>query len=160
MVSQTATSVKIARTTTDGNWTLTQTFTAEETIPPAVRVTMALHNNTTVAHVAYLVRAVGTTYIYSRNSSSTQSNAFAWANSSPVDNFGYGFLMSNVGTPQFGFMNSYVWQGSWLGNPCNFAGNAATAPTNQGEGVMSIAYVDSIGAKKTKTATIRYTTLN
>jgi hypothetical protein len=160
VVSQTTTSIKIARTTADGNWTLTQTFTAQETIPPAVQVTMALHNNTTVAHVVYLVRVVGTTYHYDYNSSSTQSNAFAWGNSSPVDNFGLGFLMSNVGTPQFGFMNSYVWQAEWLSNPCNFAGNAATAPTNQGQGIMSIAYVDTIGAKKTKTATIRYTTLD
>lgn len=159
-MSQTTTSLKIARTTFDGNWTLTQTFTAEEAVPPAVRVTIALRNNTDVAHVAYLVRAVGTTYHYDYNSSSTQSNAFSWIQSSPVENFGFGFLMSNVGAPQFGFLNSYVWDSGWLGNPCNFAGNGATSVVNQGEGVMSIAYVDSIGPKKTKTANIRYTTLN
>jgi hypothetical protein len=159
VASQTATSVKIERTTADGNWTLTQTFTAEVQTP-AVQVTMALHNNTKVALVVYLVRAVETNYYYSYYSSSTQSNAFSWGPSSPVDNFGYGFQMSNFGPPHFGFMNSYVWAAEWLGNPCNFAGNAAYTVVTQGSGIMSIAYVDTIGAKGTKTATIRYSRLN
>lgn len=160
ILSQTATSIEITRTTTDGNWTLTQTFTAEETVPPAVKVTMALHNNTKVAHVAYLARVAGTTYHYNYYSSSTQSNAFSWTPSSPVSNFGLGFLMSNLGKPQFGFMNSYVWASGFVSNPCNFAGNAANGVVTQGEGIMSIAYVDTIGPEKTKTSTIRYTTLN
>lgn len=159
VVSQTATSIKIARTTLDGNWTLTQTFTAEVKTP-AVQVTMALHNNTKTALVAYLVRFVETNYYYSYYSSSTQANAFSWASSSPVSNFGYGFQISNVGTPQFGFMNSYVWAGGFLANPCNFAGNAANSVVTQGSGIMSIAYVDTVGAKKTKTATVRYSRLN
>ncbi|MGB9234572.1 MAG: hypothetical protein WCC04_09175 [Terriglobales bacterium] len=159
VVSQTATSIKIERTTADGNWTLTQTFTAEVKTP-AVQVAMALHNNTKVAHVAYLVRVVETNYYYNYYSTSTQSNAFSWVPSSPVDNFGYGFLMSNVGTPQFGFMNSYVWAAEFLSNPCNFAGNAASTVVTQGSGIMSIAYVDTIGPKNTKSVTIRYSRLN
>lgn len=159
VLSQTTTSFKIARTTLDGNWTLTQTFTAEVKTP-AVQVAMALHNNTKTSLVAYLVRYVETNYYYNYYSSSTQGNAFSWVPSSPVSNFGYGFQMSNVGTPQFGFMNSYVWAGGWLANPCNFAGSAASSVVTQGAGIMSIAYVDTIGPKKTKTVTIRYSRLN
>lgn len=51
----TATSVKIARTTADGIWTLTQTIALNSTEPYA-KVTMALKNNTGIARTVYLYR--------------------------------------------------------------------------------------------------------
>jgi hypothetical protein len=47
--------VKIARTTVDGNWTLTQTITKVPS-PASIKVVMALKNNQAVSDVAYLVR--------------------------------------------------------------------------------------------------------
>ena len=55
VVSTTATSIIIAHTTSDGVWTLTQTFLAD-TVTPGVKITMALHNNTSAARTAYLSR--------------------------------------------------------------------------------------------------------
>ena len=47
-------SVQIARTTSDGQWTLTQTIALTHT--PSITVIMALKNNQSVQKVAYLVR--------------------------------------------------------------------------------------------------------
>jgi hypothetical protein len=108
--------------------------------------------------VAYLARVGVSTVTY--RGTSTQATAMYWFPSSPVSGFGTGIKMANYGTPQFGFMNSYVWGSSFLANPCNFAGNAANDVLDFGSGIMSIAYVDTIGARKTKTATIRYSQPN
>jgi hypothetical protein len=54
LLSRTSSSVQIARTTSDGHWTLTQTVT--QTITPSIKVVMALRNNQSVQKVAYLVR--------------------------------------------------------------------------------------------------------
>jgi len=55
LVSLTATSVKIARTTSDGIWTLTQTISTMASTS-SIKVVMTLKNNTAVARVAYLAR--------------------------------------------------------------------------------------------------------
>jgi hypothetical protein len=53
--SQTATVVKIARSTSDGLWTLTQTFT-QSAADASVRVAMAIKNNTAVSRTIWLTR--------------------------------------------------------------------------------------------------------
>ena len=55
LLSQTATQVKIARTTTDGNFTLNQTF-LQTTADSSVKVTMALTNNTGITRQVWLAR--------------------------------------------------------------------------------------------------------
>jgi len=96
VVSQTAQSVKIARTTADGIWTLTQTFTL---IPatPSVKVVMALKNNTAAPRVAYLVRYAdidadwNNTGVVQNNLTATTGGAFAWNASIPFGlNSGFG----------------------------------------------------------------------
>ncbi|MFZ3339251.1 MAG: hypothetical protein WA213_00105 [Terriglobales bacterium] len=157
ILSQSATSVKIARTTNDGVWTLTQTFTADKTTP-AVNLVMSLKNNTKVARVAYLTRWVGVNAT-NWNYSSTHDRAFAWNASTPVDQFGFGLMLQNQGMPQFGFMNTYVWTefGGGPPNPCNFAGGAVNVPlVNAGYASMAIAYVDTVAAKKSKKVTLEY----
>jgi hypothetical protein len=54
-VSQSATSVKISRTTSDGLWTLVQTFSLDATTA-AAKIVMALKNNATGARLASLIR--------------------------------------------------------------------------------------------------------
>jgi hypothetical protein len=56
LLSSTPTTVKIARTTSDGIWTLTQTITQVSGGIPEVKITMALRNNTGVAREAILMR--------------------------------------------------------------------------------------------------------
>jgi hypothetical protein len=57
LLSQTTSSVKIARTTSDGNWTLTQTI-AKVPSTASIKIVMALKNNLAVAKTAYLVRYI------------------------------------------------------------------------------------------------------
>jgi hypothetical protein len=57
LLSLTGTQVKISRTTLDGIWTLTQTFT-QSAADASVKVTMALHNSTAVARFVWLTRVV------------------------------------------------------------------------------------------------------
>jgi hypothetical protein len=157
ILSHTAMSVKIARTTSDGVWTLTQTSTAD-TKTPAVKLAMVLKNNTKEDRVAYLTRWVAVN-AGNWNYSSTHDRAFAWNRSIPVDRLGFGLMLQNEGMPQFGFMNTYVWYefGGGPPNPCNFAGGAVDMPlVNTAYGSMAIAYVDTVAAKKSKTVTLEY----
>src|SRR5215469_3234426 len=53
--TQTATTAKIARSTADGLWTLTQTFT-QSASDASVRVTMAIKNNSNISRSIWLTR--------------------------------------------------------------------------------------------------------
>jgi hypothetical protein len=159
---QTATSVKIARTTLDGIWTLTQTFTLVPATP-SVKVVMALKNNTAAARVAYLVRHVDIDADWSNlgtdlnNFSATTDGAFGWNASIPFGaNSGYGLQLQNSGEPQFGYLQGFARTTFQPPNPCNFAGDSSGTVLTDFDGSVALAYVDTIGAKKTKTATMIY----
>jgi hypothetical protein len=162
VVSQTAKSVKIARTTSDGVWTLTQTFTLIPS-PPSVKVVMALKNNTTVPRVAYLLRHAdidadwNNTGVDLNNLSATTDSAFAWNASIPFGaNSGFGLALENVGQPQFGYLQGFARTTYQPPNPCNFAGDSSGTVLTNFDGSVALAYVDTIGAGKTKTATVIY----
>jgi hypothetical protein len=153
VVSQTASSVKIARTTGDGIWTLTQTYTLDPKTP-SVKIVMALKNNTSVPRVAYLVRwgDVDPDSEVHANFGATRNAALAWKFSTP----GYGLMLQNARTSQFGFTNGYAIFGEDGPNPCDFAGLASDHIIEGGHGSPVLAYVDTVPAKKTKTATMNY----
>lgn len=162
VLSQTAQSVKIARTTSDGIWTLTQTFTM---IPatPSVKVVMALRNNTAAPRVAYLVRHADIDADWSNlgidlnNFSATTNAAFGWNASIPFGaNSGYGLMLQNTGQPQFGYLQGFARTSFQPPNPCNFAGESSGTVLTNFDGSVALAYVDTIGAHKTKTATMMY----
>ena len=162
VVSQTAQSVKIARTTADGIWTLTQTFTL---IPatPSVKVVMALKNNTAAPRVAYLVRYAdidadwNNTGVDQNNLTATTGGAFAWNASIPFGlNSGFGLALENLGQPQFGYLQGFARTTYQPPNPCDFAGDSSGSVLTSVDGSVALAYVQSIGARKTKTATMIY----
>jgi hypothetical protein len=156
IVSQTLTSVKIVRTTSDGIWTLTQTITQDQKTP-AVKIMMALKNNTAAARVAYLVRYadVDADSNETNDFGATVNGAAGWVNSSYAV-IGYGLMLQNVRTSHFGYTNGFV-QDTYHGpNPCAFAFNSPYTAFAIIDGSVVLAYVDSIGAGKTKTATMIY----
>jgi hypothetical protein len=162
VVSQTAKSVKIARTTIDGIWTLTQTFSLVPATP-SVKVVMALKNNTAAPRVAYLVRHADIDADWvnvgadENNFSATTDGAFGWNASIPFGaNSGYGLELRNLGQPQFGYLQGFARTTYQPPNPCNFAGESSGVPLTNIDGSVSLAYADSIGAGKTKTATMIY----
>ena len=103
VVSQNATSVTIARTTTDGFWTLTQTFTQVAGASPSAKIAMTLTNNTTKNKVAALLRYadVDAAGVSLNNLDSTLQSAFAW-NSVGTTTTPYGLVLQNLGNPPVG----------------------------------------------------------
>jgi hypothetical protein len=160
VVSHSSTSVKIARTTADGSWTLTQTITK---VPStfSINVVMALKNNQATAHVAYLVRFADA------EPPSTKHITF-WAGGlssalartlQPDPN--HGLQLTNVGIPQFSYWQGFA-QGINTGpNACAFAFNEGSYNyylddnTSQ-PGSIEMAYVGTVAAGQTKTVTLSY----
>jgi hypothetical protein len=162
LVSQSPTTVKIARTTADGIWTITQTFTIVPSTP-SVKVVMALKNNTAAARVAYLVRHADIDADWNNlgtdlnNFSATTSSAFGWNASIPFgSNSGYGLELQELGEPQFGYMQGFARTSFQPPNPCDFAGDSSGTVLTNTDGSVALAFVDTIGAKKSKTATMIY----
>lgn len=154
LVSRTTTSVKIARTTSDGHWTLTQTITTVPT-PPSIKVVMALRNNQPAAHVAYLVRFVQDNGDFL---SATLNSAFAWhiPTGTGFPYGGIGFQLQNVGNPSFGFWQAYIQTVPTGPNACAFAFNANPNSGCVSGSSMEIAYVGPVPAGRTKTVTLVY----
>jgi hypothetical protein len=80
LVTQSATLVKIARTTADGAWTLTQNITMVPGTSPTVKVAMALRNNTTTDRVAFLMRYadVDANSSFINSFGATSNSGFGW----------------------------------------------------------------------------------
>ena len=105
-VSSSATSVKIARTTTDGLYTLTQTITLNAGNALA-QVSMVLKNNDTVVHDVGLIRYadVDADGITSNSFDSTFRTAFGYSGTS-----GYGLQLSWVSNSANAALNGGVAQ--------------------------------------------------
>jgi len=97
VLQQNATTVKIARTTSDGIYTLTQTITEVPGILPWVRVAMTLKNNSAIHRAALLVRYadVDSDGLALNNFDTTVDSAFGWNSLSGGD--GFGLEIQNVG---------------------------------------------------------------
>ena len=159
LVSQSLTSVKIARTTSDGNWTLTQTISITKT--PSITVVMALKNNQLADHVAYLVRfadAEPSGVPGGQAALAGLNGAVSWNVQSAEPQ--YGLLLQNVGVSPFSYMQGFVQTVTGGPNVCNFAGNDSGglwgtlltgAPAS-----IEVAYVGFVKAGKTKTVTLTY----
>jgi len=158
VLSHSSTSVKIARTTADGTWTLTQTITKVPTTF-SIKVVMALKNNQSAAHVAYLVRFA--------DGEPTSRDVFwigglssALARTYQADP-NYGLQLANVGIPQFGFWQGYAQTVNTGPNACAFAFNEgyqnySSRPFGSASGSMEMAYVGTVPAGQTKTVTLSY----
>jgi hypothetical protein len=161
LVSHSSSSVKLARTTSDGNWTLTQTIT-KNTRVPSITVVMALTNNQATDHVAYLVRfadaqppnAFGSVYFLEG-----LNGAVAQAYKPPVPT-PYGLVLENAATPPFGFWRGVVQNINTGPNACAFAYNDytffAADPNYNQFGSIAVAYVGVVKAGTTHTVTLTY----
>ena len=104
VVSHNATSVKIARTTADGLWTLTQTITQ---VPGTVsaKVAMSLKNNSNIAKTALLMRYANLDAdgIALNNLDATINSAYGSNSTSDQGHLqnAFGLSLQNVGTSLF-----------------------------------------------------------
>jgi len=80
IVSQSAKSAKIARTTSDGIWTLTQTISMVAGLPPSAKIVMTLTNNSGISRQGQLIRYadVDAGGVSENNFDATVSGAFGW----------------------------------------------------------------------------------
>jgi hypothetical protein len=161
VLTHSLTSVKIARTTSDGHWTLTQTITL---VPKtfSITVVMALTNHQSVSDVAYLVRFADAEPPTASSSGTFWAGALNSALARTVQpDPNYGLQLSNMGIPPFGFWQGYAQFVNTGPNACAFAFNEIGDNfhfVKSGESPESIemAYVGSIGAGQTKTVTLSY----
>jgi hypothetical protein len=104
-LSQSLTSVKIARTTSDGIWTLTQTFSLDSKTP-SVKIVMALKNNTPAGRNVYFLRYsdidVGDGALPHDNFAASLNSAWGW---SFDPGYGNGLMLkSRAGSPSIYFL--------------------------------------------------------
>lgn len=157
--------VKIARTTTDGLWTLTQTITKQAGVQPFAKVTMALKNNTAVAKNVYLVRYAD---VDPAASPFTDSNFAESFDSSQYSAWGYAALNNSLGQASLGLMLEeigqpnvpYGFEGivqntSSAPNPCNPGANYAGYQASV-DGSVEMLWFLELGAQKTGTVNAKY----
>jgi hypothetical protein len=151
VVTQTTKSVRIARTTSDGIWTLTQTITQIAGNLPSAQVVMGLTNNSTSDRSVRLMRFVDVDAdgVFFNNLDSTNKGAFGW------NSFGlghaYGLVLFNVGKTHFdhgGFVQNVPGGPA----PCDpFAHSSLSTLTNT-DG--SLVHIYNIDVPKSTTATV------
>ena len=155
VVKQTAKSLQITRTTSDGIWTLTQTINQIAGNLPSAQVVMALKNNSATDRSVRLMRFVDVDADSNFNNEldATNKAAFGW------NWFGlshaYGLVLFNVGNPPFehdGFVQ--IVPGGPA--PCNpFALASLTTLTNTDGSLVHIYNID-VPKGMTKTVTVGY----
>jgi hypothetical protein len=159
VLSHTAKAVKIARTTGDGIWTLTQTITLMGGNTPMVKDTMTLKNNTTVPRFAMLLRFADTDIDgdQSNNLDATVESASAWNSvSAPNENAeAHGLTLQNVGLSRP--THQALAQNSPSGPfPCNPFAVFPPAPLVQVDGSLAVIYQAFVGPRASMTANVGY----
>jgi len=165
LVSLTTSAVKIARTTTDGLWTLTQTIAKSAGVQPYAKITMALKNNTGITKDAYLVRYADvdpaatpftdSQFLESFDSSQYSAWGYAALNNSLGEN-SLGLMLEEIGQPNvpYGF-EGIAQNTSSAPNPCNPGGNYAGYQASV-DGSVELFWVLQLGALKTGTVNAKY----
>ncbi len=165
VMSSSATSVKLQRTTSDGIWTLTQTITKEIAVLPSAKVTMQLKNNSAATRDVYLLRWADVdpypaTTSYSESADSTTNSAWGYTayDYTGTNYAGYGLMLQNIGIPT-GTLG-YSWGGFDLNtsagpSPCSPTSNYYGYEANSDISIEMLYYLE-IGKGKTASVNLRY----
>ena len=154
VVSHSAKSVKIARTTNDGIWTLTQTISQVTGNTPMAKASMTLKNNTGVDRIALLMRYadVDADGVSENSLDGTRNSAFGW---NPAGSgITFGLALQNVGTSPFheGFAQN-VPQGP---APCTPFANIGLTTLTATDGSLVMLYDLHVPKGASKTVTVSY----
>jgi hypothetical protein len=157
IVSQDAKSVKIARTTTDGIWTLTQTITQGAGTSPSARIKMTVKNNSNVTRSLFFMRYadVDAGGDLLNNLDGTQKSAFGW--NSDASSNAVGLLLQNAGTfPADSSPGGFTQNVPDGPDPCNFTAHFATGPQIATDGSIVILYALNLSKGASQTVTVSY----
>jgi len=156
VVSQTRNSVKIARTTNDGIWTLTQAFTQVTGNLPAVKITMTLKNNTAIDRDALLIRYadVDAAGLSKNNFDSTINSAFGWNSVGASGPFG--LVLQNFGEssiPDYAGFAQTVPAGP---APCSPFAHVLSGARSVNDGSIFMVYEAVVPHGTSQTAAVSY----
>ncbi len=158
-VTHTASMVKIARTTSDGLWTLTQTITSVAGTPPYAKVLMALKNNSSSAKEAFVFRwadadpgaAAETDTSFLENFDGTYDSAWGY------DAYA-GLMYQDVGNPVPASV-PYLRAGFALNlvptDPCD-ATSSAGSPITDADGAILYLWLVALNKEQSVSVTGRY----
>jgi len=153
LLSRDATSVHIARDTSDGIWTLTQNIT-QIGGTSSVNVAMTLKNNSAEDRLVFFLRYadVDAAGVFNNNLDGTSESAFGW-NSAGTQSFG--LAMHNVGNTPFAHAG-FAQPISSGPSPCKAMANASRTPVIATDGSIVMLYIMFIRQGAAKTITINY----
>lgn len=149
-------SIKIKRSTAEGNWTLVQTI-SKVAATGSIELVMALTNNQSAEKIVYLLRNF-VSLAGVRSGGASLNGVWSWSNSSSGRHPGLELL--NAGKSPFAYRQGFVVDRVELGpNPCDFAAN--TVPTGiikapTGPYSLSLVYAGAVPAGATHTVTLNY----
>jgi hypothetical protein len=154
VVSQSATSVKIVRTTSDGIWTLTQTI-AQVASTASIKVTMTLKNNTAVDRDVQLLRYadVDAAGVVGNTLDATINSAFAFNSIGRGNSFG--LALQNVGTSPFTYVG-FIQSNSFGPVPCTPFAHQGLGPLIGTDGSVVMTYVITVPKGASKSVTVMY----
>jgi hypothetical protein len=157
VVSHDAKSVKIARTTADGSWTLTQTIT-QVTGPQSAKIAMALTNNSSVARLAFLLRYADADAdgLALNNLDGTNNSAFAWNSISSNPTGLFGLVLQEIGAERPNSALGFAQNTFRPPVPCNAEANFVEGPLTATDGSLVMLYRRTLGPHKTATVTVAY----
>jgi hypothetical protein len=155
VLSQSAASVKICRNTSDGVWTLTQTFTKVSGASPSVKIAMALKNNTALDRTVFLMRYVNVDAagVFQNNLDATTNSAFGW--NSIGANSPFGLVLQNVGESPFNF-SGFVQNVPDGPAPCSTTLHQVPGPLTRTDGSVFMFYAGTVPKGMSRTATVSY----
>ena len=158
LISQTATAVKIARTTTDGVWTLTQVITQVTGTLPHIRIAMTLKNNTAVPRNALLLRYLDADVdqVVLNSTDANRMGAAEWNSIDMVSpDQAVGLMLQTVGDHLFAHQ-ALVQTVYYPPDPCNAFAHRSTAELIYTDASMVMTFQPLVGAHSSVTANMMY----
>jgi hypothetical protein len=146
--------LKIARTTSDGIYTLTQNFT-RDTVEPTVKIAMTLKNNTKATRDFALVRFAD---IDANNAINSGTDLFdfshdaAWGYNNGFSLYGVMLFTVPTNLPHFGFVQD-TYEGP---DPCGPVNNLPASTPWSGDGSVGFEWNNTVNNAKSITATAEY----
>ena len=158
VVSQDAKSVKIARTTSDGIWTLTQTITRMAGSTPYAKIAMTLRNNSSTLRTAVLIRYADADVggLSTNNFTSTILSGSAWNSSLTRETSAlFGVALQNVGVSKAGGQG-FARDTAVPPSACTPLDHLVTGLATDIDGSLEMYYQANIPAHGAVTATVAY----
>jgi hypothetical protein len=154
VVNQNANLVKIARTTSDDIWTLTQTISQVAGVFPAAKIVMTLTNNSAIVRRGNLLRYadVDSAGLFQNSFDATDNSAFGW--NPALQGNGSGLMLQDIGNSAFHF--AYTQTLASGPAPCDPFANISFTTQSAVDGSVVIVYRFMIPAHKSLTVTVGY----